>query len=110
MSPITIGIIAFVALVVVLFIGIPVSSAMGIVGVAGIILLLTPQAALTKMGVVPYETLSAYNYAVLPMFIMMAQVIAYTGVGEALYTAFYRLIGRFRGGLAMATVVACGIF
>ena len=110
MSPISIAIIAFVALVVVLFIGIPVSSAMGIVGVAGIILLLTPQAALTKMGVVPYETLSAYNYAVLPMFIMMAQVIAYTGVGEALYTAFYRLIGRFRGGLAMATVVACGIF
>lgn len=110
MTPITIGIVAFIALVVALFIGIPVSSAMGIVGLGGTILLLNPAAAFTKMGIVPYETLSAYNYAVLPMFIMMAQVIAYTGVGEALYTAFYRLIGRFRGGLAMATIVACGIF
>ena len=110
MSPITIGIIAFIALLVILFIGIPVSSAMGIVGVAGIILLLTPGAAFTKMGITPYETLQAYNYAVMPMFIMMAQIIAYTGVGEALYTAFYRIIGRFRGGLAMATIIACGIF
>lgn len=110
MSPIAIGIIAFVALVVLLFIGIPVSSSMGIVGTVGIILLLTPQAAVTKMSIVPFETLSAYNYAVLPMFIMMAQVIAHTGVGEALYTAFYRLVGRFRGGLAMATIIACGIF
>lgn len=110
MTPITVGIIAFVALVVLLFIGIPVSSSMGIVGVAGIVLLLTPQAAMTKMSIVPFETLSAYNYAVLPMFIMMAQVIAHTGVGNNLYTAFYRLVGRYRGGLAMATIIACGIF
>ncbi len=110
MSPIAIGIIAFIVLVVLLFIGIPVSSSMGILGAVGIVLLLTPGAAITKMSIVPFETLSAYNYAVLPMFIMMAQVIAHTGVGEALYNAFYRLIGRFRGGLAMATIIACGIF
>jgi tripartite ATP-independent transporter DctM subunit len=110
MSPVTIGIIAFAAILVILILGVSVPSTMCILGFGGMLLLMNPTGAILKMGLTPYETLNSYTYAVMPMFIFMAQVIANTGVGEALYTAFYRIVGRFSGGLAMATIIACGIF
>jgi C4-dicarboxylate transporter, DctM subunit len=47
---------------------------------------------------------------VIPLFIFMGQVAFYSGVNEKLYRAAYKWVGHIRGGIAMATVLACSAF
>lgn len=110
MDGITLGILAFAVLLILLLMGVSCSTSMGIVGVGGMLILLGNNAAMLKCGANPYDDLSSYTYGVIPMFILMAQIIACTGIGEALFDACYKWFGRFKGGLAMATIIACGVF
>ena len=110
MSTLMIGIITLVALIVLLLIGVPVSATMGILGIAGMIFFSSPAATTMKMGMTAFQTMNSYNYTVVPLFSLMAMVICHTGVGATLYDFFYKLVGRFRGGLAIATILACGLF
>lgn len=110
MTPITIGIIAFVALIVMLAIGVNVGTTMALIAFGGIGAILTADVSLVKMATVPFSTMNDYNFAVMPMFVLMANVIASTGIGKSLYNLFYVTIGRFRGGLAMSTILACAVF
>ena len=110
MDTLTIGLITLALLVILLLMGLPVSVTMGVIGVGGIFLLSSGTATLSKLGMTPFQTLNSYNYTVVPLFSLMAMVICHTGVGAKLYDAFYKLIGRFRGGLAIATILACGLF
>ena len=110
MSPVTIGILLIAVMLVLLFIGVPIGTGMAISAFLGMILVISPNAAVLKMASSPFETMTSYTYAVMPLFMLMAMLISTTGVGSDLYEFFYRTVGRLRGGLAMATVLACGIF
>lgn len=110
MNPVIIGCAALVVLVVLLVSGINVGTVMGIIGIGGMAILMGGDVALLKGGLSPFETMNSYNYAVMPLFILMANIISSTGIGKNLYNLFYRILGRFRGGLAMATIVACAVF
>jgi tripartite ATP-independent transporter DctM subunit len=48
--------------------------------------------------------------SVLSVFILMGELCFHAGLSEKLYAAAYSWVGRFRGGLSMATVLACGAF
>lgn len=110
MNSVTIGIILIAIMLVLLFIGVPIGACMAISAFLGMVFVLTPNAALLKMASSPFETMTSYTYAVMPLFMLMAMLISTTGIGRDLYDFFYRTVGRLRGGLAMATVLACGIF
>ena len=111
MSVTLIGILGIVFLLVILFVlGIPVGFAMGLVGFIGFSIVLTVDAGFNMLASVTWDTFSKYGLTVIPLFIFMGQIAFYSGINEKLYTAAYTWVGHIRGGIAMATVLACSAF
>ena len=110
MSPIIIGIMAFIVLFTLLAFGLPIGFGMALVGFLGFGYLVSIGAAVAKMGFIPFETVSSYDMAVLPLFLLMAQVTFVTGLGKDLYNLASKWLGHQPGGLAMATTGACAGF
>jgi C4-dicarboxylate transporter DctM subunit len=110
-TPAVIGILGIIVLLMMLFfLGTPVGFAMGIVGFCGFCYLISFKAGLNMLGSVLWETFSKYGLTVIPLFIFMGQIAFYSGVNEKLYKAAYRWVGQIRGGVAMATIMACSAF
>ncbi len=106
-----IGLIGIIILLLLMFfLEMPVGFAMGLVGTAGIWYVLSGDAALATVGSEIWETFSNYGLTVIPMFILMGQICFYCGVNQNLFKTAYTWMGRLRGGLAMATVMACAGF
>jgi tripartite ATP-independent transporter DctM subunit len=106
-----VGIAGIVALLLILFfLGIPVGFAMGIVGFFGFCYLVSFKAGLNMVSSVLWETFSKYGLTVIPLFIFMGQIAFHSGVNEKLYNAAYKWVGQIRGGIAMATIMACSAF
>ena len=57
-----------------------------------------------------FEQFSSFPISAIPMFVLMGSFAFASGIGKRLYDAAYTVLGGLRGGLAMATVVACGFF
>ena len=77
---------------------------------AGLWVLIGESGALLKMAVTPFRLASDYNLSVLPLFLLMAQICATTGVSRDLYNLANKWFGRLPGGLAMASIGACALF
>ncbi|OGO22614.1 MAG: hypothetical protein A2144_13995 [Chloroflexi bacterium RBG_16_50_9] len=107
MSPEMIGLIGVLVLVAILLSGMWIGVAMGFIAILGITLIRGFDQAFTMTGIIPFQNISFYPISCLPMFVLMGVIIAETGIGEDLYNAAYKWIGQVRGGLAMATVLAC---
>ncbi|MGB9886054.1 MAG: TRAP transporter large permease [Moorellales bacterium] len=111
MSPELTGVLGFVVLLVlILVLRFPIAFALLIVGVAGYAYLGSPQAALMKLGTDVFGTAKGYSLSVIPMFVLMGLFLSSAGVGKDLFRAFNAWFGHIRGGLAVATVVACTAF
>jgi tripartite ATP-independent transporter DctM subunit len=111
LSPAIIGVIGIIVLLLMLFLlGTPVGFAMGIVGFCGFCYIISFQAGLNMLSSVLWDTFSKYGLTVIPLFIFMGQIAFYSGVNEKLYNAAYKWVGQVRGGIAMATVMACSAF
>jgi tripartite ATP-independent transporter DctM subunit len=106
-----IGAIGIIALLLVLFLlGTPVGFAMGIVGFIGFCHVVSFKAGLNMLSAVLWDTFSSYGLTVIPLFIFMGQIAFHSGVNEKLYNAAYKWVGFIRGGIAMATIMACSAF
>ncbi len=110
MDPVTIGLIGVAVLVVIFLLGMPVGFTMAFVGVVGFMVTKGPNAGLRLLASDFWDTWSSYSLTVIPMFVFMGSVAFYAGMSGRLYDAAYILFGRWRGGLAMATVVATAGF
>lgn len=111
MEPATIGIFGICIMLASIFaLRIPVGFAMGITGYLGFMAVLGPKAASGMIGTELWNVFSSYGLTVIPLFILMGQICFYSGVNERLYKAAYAWMGHIRGGIAMATVLACGGF
>ncbi|HET8938260.1 MAG TPA: TRAP transporter large permease [Polyangiales bacterium] len=110
MSPEAIGVIGLMALLGLLSAGVPIAAAMGLVGGVGLCILLSPEAALVKAGVVAFHSVSSYELGVLPLFVFMAHVCFAAGATQQFFNAAAKLIGHFPGGLALASIAGCAGF
>ena len=111
MSPAVAGLLGIAVLLAVLFLlGMPVGIAMAMVGFGGFCYLVSFNASLHMLSSVFWDTFANYGLTVIPLFIFMGQVAFYSGVNEKLYRAAYKWVGHIRGGIAMATVLACSAF
>jgi len=106
----TLTLIAFAVLLVISFARVPIAFAMGIVGFAGFAMLRGVEPALGQLEKVAFATGINYELTVLPLFILMGNFVTSARLSEDLYAAAHAFLGHRRGGLAMATVVACGGF
>jgi C4-dicarboxylate transporter, DctM subunit len=110
MTPVEIGVIGFIALFALLVLGMPIGFCMGLVGFVGMCFLFPFSAALIKMATVPFDIMSSYALAVLPLFLLMANIILVAGFGADLFKTASKWLGHFKGGLAMATILAASAF
>jgi tripartite ATP-independent transporter DctM subunit len=104
------ALVGFGALTFFMTIGVPIAFAMILVGAGGIALLLGIGPALGMLGQIPVSNTMSYELSVVPMFIFMGALIARSGIADDLYDVCHAFIGHRRGGLAMATIMACGGF
>ena len=109
MSNAVILLIFFGIMLSTLFLGTPVSFSLGFAGVLGVILWVG-SARLSQIGVITYTQGTHMNQLILPMFIMMSEFLSNGGVAENIFTVLNKGIGKFKGGLAIATTIACTIF
>jgi tripartite ATP-independent transporter DctM subunit len=109
MSPEIVGVIGIIALIVFILARMWIGPAMAIVGILGIFYIKGFSSAAVIAGTVPYQNLAFYPITTIPLFLLMGVVIFNSGVGEEVYNTAYKLVGQLRGGLAMATVIACAL-
>jgi len=110
MSPVTVGIIGIIVLIILFLLRMPVGFAMAFVGFIGFSLLVSPEAGSSILARDVFHTFSSYSLTVIPMFVFMGSIAFASGMSRRLYDASYSMLGRLRGGLAMATVAGCAGF
>ena len=110
MSPETVGIVGIALLLFLFLIRMPVAFTMAFVGFVGFAYLSSIEAAMAILAQDVFETLSSYPLSVIPMFILMGSFAFASGISERLYQTSYAWVGHLRGGLTVATVVACSGF
>ena len=110
MSPETAGIAGIVLLLVLFLLRMPVAFAMAFVGFVGFAYLSGSDAALSLLAQDIYESFSSYNLSVIPMFILMGSFAFASGISKRLFDTTYTWVGALRGGLTIATVLACAGF
>ena len=110
MTPIQIGIIGCILMVVLFALSVPVAISMVVVGTIGFAVLVDPTAALNILVTDFFSTFSSYSFTTMPLFVLMGTLCFYSNVSKKLYDCAYTILGHIRGGLAIATVAACALF
>ncbi len=106
----TVGLIGLAILFLLLALRMPVAVAMIVVGVGGIAVLNSWNAALSTLIRESFVLASFNELSVIPLFVLMGNLATVSGMSRDLYDAAHVLVGRFRGGLASATIVGCAGF
>ena len=104
------ALIGMVAVLILSFLGTPLSFATLFVGVIGFASYRGMEAAIAVSGQWVMEMTMNLGLSVVPLFVLMGTFIHRAGVSDELYEASYAWLGRMKGGLAMATVFACSGF
>jgi tripartite ATP-independent transporter DctM subunit len=110
LDPVTVGVLGTLSVFLLLFLGMPIAFCLMLVGFAGITYLSSIDAALPVVASTVWETASFYPYTVIPLFIVMGGFAGSSGITKDLYAAFEKWMRRLPGGLAIATIGACGGF
>ncbi len=110
MTPEIVGLVGFVGMLALLALRVPVGIAMIAVSAVGYGYLIRPTAALARLGSDPFAAVASYPFSVIPLFILMGLVLANAKLGSDLYAFVNTLVGRLRGGMAMATIGAGALF
>ena len=105
-----VALVGFAVLLVLVFLRMPIAFAMGLVGFAGFGILSGWQPSLAMVGTIVSDTALNYGLSVVPMFILMGNFVVRANLSAELYDASHAFLGHRRGGLSMATVLACGGF
>ncbi len=104
------SVIGFAAVLALVFLRMPIAIAMGLVGIIGYSQLTNFKAALSMAARLIIDTAQDYGLSVVPLFILMGLFVNKGGLSRELYQVSYAFLGHLRGGLAMATIVACAGF
>lgn len=110
MEPIFIGIIAIAVLLVLIFSGVHIAIAMGVIGFVGVALITNLNSALSLTTRSFYATASTYAFTVLPLFIIMGYFANASGITEKAYTFASRWLSNLPGGMYLITTASCALF
>lgn len=106
----TYALLGFGIMLLLMLLGLPIGFAMLSVGFVGYGLMTSFKAALGLLSLVPFDQVAVYSMSVIPLFCLMGEFGFRSGVVADAYTAADRWVGHHRGGLCMATNVACAAF
>jgi tripartite ATP-independent transporter DctM subunit len=109
MSTLSVGLLYAGATVAVMFSGIPIAFALGLVATV-FMLGFMPYAALDTIADNVYTEMSNIILLTIPLFILKGAAIGKSRAGRDLYAALHAWLHRIPGGLGVAVVLACGLF
>ncbi len=106
------SIIGFTALIIMVFLRLPLAFAMGVVGFIGFWYIndYNWNAAMSMAARRIIDTGQDYSLSVIPLFILMGNFVTKAGLSNELYRACNAFVGHKKGGLSMSTILACGGF
>jgi tripartite ATP-independent transporter DctM subunit len=110
MDPVTASVVPIIALLILLFVGMPIAFAMTLVGFGGLVLHMGFPGTLYSLELIPFSSVLSYLLTVVPMFILMGQFAFYSDISKDLFQFGQKWLSRFPGGLACATVAGCAMF
>ena len=111
MSNLEIGFLSFPALLLLIFIRMPIGLAMFIVGLFGLYFVTGSfNIALARLKSETFTTFSSYSLSIVPMFLLMGHFATLGGMSSALFKAAESFLGHRKGGVAMAAIGACAGF
>ncbi len=108
----TIALVALLLMLLLALLRLPIAFSMGLIGFLGVAYLRDWNfaQAFAMIQTKVYETGRNYTLSVIPLFILMGNLVTRAGMSHELFRAANAFVGHLRGGLAMATVVACAGF
>ena len=110
MDPFMIGLLGVILLFVLLAIGTHIGIALAMSGFLGVVLISGFEQAISMSVTAIYHKVSGPALITLPLFILMGYLASGGGISGALYDSLALWLGKFRGGLGIATVWACTAF
>ncbi|HMU16224.1 MAG TPA: TRAP transporter large permease, partial [Thauera aminoaromatica] len=106
----TVGLLSLLAVLVLAFLRVPLAFALLSVSLGGIGVVMGWDVARSLVPMTISEAVFSYELAVVPMFILMGNILARTGISDDLFRAANAFLGPVRGGLALSTMVTCAGF
>lgn len=106
----TAALVALAVMLVLIVVEVPIAVAMALPGIAGFLWMLGWEPTAYMVAETTFSTVNSYALSVIPLFILMGNLINEADVSRELYDAAYRFVGHLKGGLAIATVIACAAF
>lgn len=97
-------------LLLISFLRVPIAFSMMIVGFGGMAVVIGLGGAMANVGQTAFDAAINYELSVVPLFVLMGNFVTRARLSEELYAASNAFLGHRKGGLAMATIVACGGF
>ena len=110
MTNFQIGLALFAGMLTLMAFRVPIAVAMFVPGAIGYITMSGFPAWLNHLKGAGYARLAFYDLSVIPLFMLMGSIATQGGLTESLFRVANSLLGRFRGGMAMAGIVACAAF
>jgi C4-dicarboxylate transporter DctM subunit len=110
MTPITLTLLIFAVMLVLMAMRVPIAIAMFAAGCAGYVLKSGWLPLANFLNTQAFARFASYDLSVIPLFILMGNFATQGGISRALFQFASAVMARFRGGLAMASVLACAAF
>lgn len=109
MSPLTLGALYGVVTLIVMFSGMPIAFALGVVA-TGFMYFFMPASSLDTVTQNVYEEMASITLLSIPLFILKGAAIGKSPAGKDLYSAIHTWLHKVPGGLGIANVFACALF
>ena len=110
MTPITLTLLIFAVMLVLMALRTPIAIAMFMAGAVGYVLQAGWLPLASFLNTQAFARFASYDLSVIPLFILMGNFATQGGISRALFQFAAAVMSRFKGGLAMAAVMACAAF
>lgn len=110
MSPLTLTLVIFAIMLAGMAIRVPIAVAMFVSGAVGYVMQTGWLPFANFLNSQAFARFASYDLSVIPLFILMGHFATQGGISKALFDFAAAVMGRFKGGLAMAAVLACAAF
>ncbi|MEN9587137.1 MAG: hypothetical protein RIT15_712 [Pseudomonadota bacterium] len=110
MSSISLALLIFGMMLVLMALRTPIAVAMFVAGSIGYVMQTGWHPLAEFLNTQAFARFASYDLSVIPLFILMGHFATQGGISKALFGFAAAVMGRFKGGLAMAAVLACAAF
>ena len=110
MSPIALALMIFGIMLLLMALRTPIAIAMFVAGCIGYVSQAGWPPLASFLNNQAFARFASYDLSVIPLFILMGNFATQGGISKALFGFAAAVMGRFRGGLAMAAVLASAAF